>query len=369
MNEVVIFYGSKKKFNEIIPKKNYKHLTELLIEIDADSKIYKVQTSSESVPLNYDIKIENFIIESSEYAGAKEHVILNFVNFTQKFKIDNIYLHNPPVVLSDQVSMIYPQTKILNQPYNSIDKTLLKKFSYDYSNRILGQKIVEKHLLEALFPLISAKESSPIVILFYGDSGLGKTETVKYISELLEEKLFRKQFSMFQNQQFYTYLFGGAHFELSFARELLERESNIILLDEFDKANHTFYSAFYQLFDEGVFEDKNYYVEMKNSIIICTSNYKSELDIKKHLGNAIFSRFDSVIKFSELTNDVRQNICQIEIRNQLKNYSIDEQNTISSRNIDKQLIEVSTKCINAREIKRLVKNTFSTILLDEILKK
>ena len=72
-------------------------------------------------------------------------------------------------------------------------------------------------------------------MLFYGSSGIGKTETANFISACLEEKIFRKQFSMFQNNQFSTYLFGGAHYEKSFAKDLLDRESNVILLDEFDK--------------------------------------------------------------------------------------------------------------------------------------
>lgn len=78
--------------------------------------------------------------------------------------------------------------------------------------------------------------------------------------------------------------FGGAHYEPSFAKELLDRESNVILLDEFDKAYSVFHSAFYQLFDEGIYEDQNYRLELFKSIIICTSNYKSEDDIKSHLG-------------------------------------------------------------------------------------
>ncbi|MGF3076521.1 AAA family ATPase [Facklamia sp. P12955] len=87
------------------------------------------------------------------------------------------------------------------------------------------------------------------------------------------EKLFRKQLSMYQNKSFADYVFGGNHAEASLARDLLERESKILLFDEFDKANSIFYSAFYQMFDEGRYEDKNYSFDMQNSIIICTSNF------------------------------------------------------------------------------------------------
>ena len=109
-----------------------------------------------------------------------------------------------------------------------------------YSSHIKGQDAVCEKLLQALFPLASGSQTKPTVILFYGDTGLGKTETAQCIANILNERLFRKQFSMFQNNQFATYLFGGAHYERSFAKDLLDRESNVILLDEFDKPTQFF---------------------------------------------------------------------------------------------------------------------------------
>ena len=88
---------------------------------------------------------------------------------------------------------------------------------------------------------------------------------------------------------------------------MLDRESGVILIDEFDKANPVFHSAFYQLFDIGVFEDKNYIVELGPSLIICTSNYSTEDEIRKALGDALYSRFDSLIRFDPLSkNEIRQ---------------------------------------------------------------
>ena len=79
---------------------------------------------------------------------------------------------------------------------------------------------------------ISANRNKPLVLLFCGKPGIGKTETAKYLAELIGGKLFRQQFSMFQNNQFSNYLFGGNHHEKSFAKDLLGRESDVILLDE-----------------------------------------------------------------------------------------------------------------------------------------
>lgn len=56
---------------------------------------------------------------------------------------------------------------------------------------------------------------------------------------------------MMQNQESIDYIFGADHSKNSFARDMLGRESNVILIDEFDKVNPHFYNAFYELFDEG----------------------------------------------------------------------------------------------------------------------
>lgn len=117
------------------------------------------------------------------------------------------------------------------------------------------------------------------------------------------------------------------------AKGLLDRESNVILLDEFDKANTKFHGAFYQLFDEGIYVDKNYSLELMRSIIICTSNYKSLDDIKEHLGNAIFSRFDAVIKFSDLTIEAKEEIAILQYNEKVSKYTDEEQKVILAADI------------------------------------
>lgn len=58
---------------------------------------------------------------------------------------------------------------------------------------------------------------------------------------------------------------------------------------------------------KGIFVDKNYSVELKNSIIICTSNYENVDETRDNLGLAIFNRFDGFIKFEKFSeNDCRK---------------------------------------------------------------
>lgn len=365
MNKVNIFYGSKSKFNDLIPSE-YRSLSDLVYQFDNDSKNLKLIVPNPNNEGRYPkeepkekINVKNFVIGSSEYAGVNEHVITNFINFLSKFKVQNLYVQNPPQQMYDQIIRLFSKPKIQYQEYKKLELRHLKDINSKYNDVIIGQESVKSHLLQALFPLTLKNRQKPIVLLFYGKSGVGKTETAKYISQILKEPIFRKQFSMYQNTQFATYLFGGTYQETSFAKDLLDRESNVLLLDEFDKANPIFHSAFYQLFDEGIYEDRNYSLKLNKSIIICTSNYTDLKDIEKNLGSAIYNRFDKIIKFSDLNKEAKKQIGAKEYSRLSQEFNYDLPEDIKIR-----LEEAYLKCDNVRQIHHTIENTFSLYIID-----
>lgn len=359
-----IFYGSKVEFQKKIPK-NHRTLTDLVMELDVSKMLVQIEGQVHEENTIEKVKVENFVADSQEYAGVREHVILNFANFLAKMEVQNIYLHNPPLQISEQIKRLYPDTIEESQEYKTVTEEIIKTLNNQYNDTIIGQSRVKTQLLKALLPLTLSDREKPVVMLFYGSSGIGKTETANFISECLEEKIFRKQFSMFQNNQFSTYLFGGAHYEKSFAKDLLDRESNVILLDEFDKANPVFHSAFYQLFDEGYFEDQNYIVQLKKSVIICTSNYKEIDEIRKELGDAIFNRFDVIIGFDELSEKAKLEIAETFILSEQTKYKQEKDMEIPEQYIN-NLRGLVIKCRNAREIQHLVRDTFALNYIKQI---
>lgn len=162
---------------------------------------------------------------------------------------------------------------------------------------------------------------------------------------------------MFQGGEFANYLFGGKYNEKSFAQDLMARESNVILLDEFDKANPIFHSAFYQLFDDGVYADPNYEADVNNAIIICTSNYSNRREIEEKLGAPIYNRFDAIIEFDELTTEAKKKIAEIAIRECEKDFKA----IVLSDQTKENLIKKCASLSNARAIQRIVKETFSLL--------
>ena len=365
MKKVVIYYGSNEAFEAIIPS-SYRNLSDVAMQLDDAGKVTRMihdipgQEKIEP-PKTKKLRIKDFVISADEYSSVQEHVIINFADFLGKLSISNMYVQNPPDNVFKQLKRLYGRENIIDiqyQKYKSVTAELIRKINKEYSSRIIGQDIVKGNLLNALYPLIDNKQEKPVVMLLYGNSGLGKTETAQYIAELLEGKLFRKQFSMYQNGEFANYLFGGRYNEKSFAKDLLGRDSNVILLDEFDKANSIFHSAFYQLFDEGIYEDQNYKVDVKHGIVICTSNYLSIEEIKEKLGAPIYNRFDAIIKFDDLSDDAKTKIAEDYLRS-IKEDIPPEINT-------ERLFTLVKKLNNAREIQHLIRDSISLVEIRKI---
>ena len=356
----MIYYGSNKSFESIIPS-SYRNLSDVVMQLDNAGKVTRMihdipGQKKLDPPKTKKLRIRDFVISADEYSSVQEHVIINFIDFIGKLSITNMYIQNPPDYLFKQLQRLFEREKIIDiqyQTYKGVNADIIRKINSGYSLRIIGQEDAKRNLLKAIYPLMDNKQEKPIVILLYGNSGLGKTETAQFIAELLEGKLFRKQFSMYQNGEFANYLFGGRYNEKSFSKDLLGRDSNVILLDEFDKANTIFHSAFYQLFDEGVYEDQNYKVNVKQGIIICTSNYLSIDEIKEKLGAPIYNRFDAVIKFDNLSDDAKTKIADA----YMKSLSED----IPAELNKDRLYELVKKLNNAREIQHLIRDSISLI--------
>ena len=106
MNDVLIFYGSQKEFLKRIPD-DHCNLTELVMQLDENKMKVEIQGQPKTETEEKKLHVDNLVVESSEYAGVREHVILNFANFLNKFEVDNLYLQNPPMQISDQMTRLY----------------------------------------------------------------------------------------------------------------------------------------------------------------------------------------------------------------------------------------------------------------------
>lgn len=361
---IKVFYGPDKEFKKQLPDKiRPKTLSEILNIIESHSKTFVVETNERKRQKKHKKTINTLIIKSGEYSRLSDAGYNGLIHFLDEFKFNNIYLQNPPIAILNQFKGKYKQIEIKHHHYRVVDEESMKLFYSTYNDIVVGQEQVADRLLPLFYQVSKGySKNKPLVILFYGPAGVGKTETAKFLANLFNEKLFRKQLSMYQTEEYSNYMFGGNHVRSCLARELLERESNVILLDEFDKMHRIFYSAFYQMFDEGVFEDKCYKVNLKNSIIICTSNFKSEREIINTLGEPIYSRLDCVIKFNHLDDISLKRIMDINFK-EIYNELLDEdKNIIEQLDIYNKLKNTKFSKMNVRELRKYLKEyIFTTV--------
>jgi type VI secretion system protein VasG len=161
------------------------------------------------------------------------------------------------------------------------------------AERIVGQE----HALEAIAQRIRTARANlvdprrPIgVFLMVGPSGVGKTETVMTLADILyggDRNTVVINMSEYKEEHKISRLTGSAPGYVGYGEggvltEAVRRKPySIVLLDEVEKANESVQEIFYQVFDKGTLQDdKGTEVDFKNTIIILTANVGSDTIMK-----------------------------------------------------------------------------------------
>lgn len=315
--------------------------------------------------------VKDLIVRNDHYCGIVDGAHDRLGELIEEYTTEdaNIYIHNPPryllEYLTDQRERHIIMLDIVPEKYviDREEKSFASKIN-KISSHIIGQKTVIDEISKSLWYLTSVNRARPYVIMLYGNSGLGKTELVRKISEEFFEGVFlEKHLSMFKNPNYSDYFFGNEPNRRSLAFDLLERKSNLVFFDEMDKCPEHFYSAFYSLFDNTIFKDATYDVDISNLVIVMTSNFHSEEEIRKQLGNPIFHRIDKCVHFDDFDCDSINRIAKNEIKSRKDEYN----GRLTFDEIYNQVSPlVFTKGENARTIKQKVQQVIESMLYREI---
>lgn len=368
MTKVVVFFGPKNEFSKLYRRKKLvKSVVQITESDDNDRRAIRHDIPGYSHEVTEVPSVNNLIANSEDYTGLTEFGMSSLLMILKKHNVKNLFLQNPPRYILELLEKAEYNIEIKNFEFNIFSENSILDFNLGYENSIIGQNTAKEELLAKMYGYVKASSNKPLVLLFFGPSGVGKTETAKFIANLTKQELFRKQFSMFHSNDFADYVFGAKHSQTSLSRDLLERKSNVILFDEFDKPNPVFFSAFYQLFDEGIFVDKNYSVDMSNSIIICTSNYSNVDEIRNKLGDPIYSRFDGVVEFKKISERDMKFVIEKEYINLLSNYSESEIESLTKTAILDKLLSSASRINNVRHLRTVLKDAFNSHLVKEFI--
>lgn len=281
----------------------------------------------------------------------------------------SIYIHNPTNRLFQYLKENEGNQKIKlsikNEEYRMLkDETEFYKCQLALNEHIKGQTHAIQEISKSLWYLIKVQRKKPYVIMLYGKSGLGKTEMVREIANsFFDGKFMEKHLSMFKNEAQASYFFGEKATDRSLGYDLLARQSNLVFFDELDKCPEYFYSAFYTLFDNEIFKDSIYDVDISNLIIFITSNYESEQEMRKKLGDPIYYRIDKFIHFKEFSHATINELLKKEIESRKSEF----EKYLSMDEVYNAAIKIiKVKGENGRTIKLKVQKVIEDCLYDQL---
>lgn len=363
-----VIIGSKAYFDANLPKFSPDDEVYTFLELVKLSDVAKQNYRS------FDKYANKLIVKNNNYHGIVEAAHDRLGSLIEELTTDDaeIFIHNPPRVLKEYLDDQYNRSLIdlciKSEGYGiKRDTDMFVENMLSISSTLFGQEHAIEEIGKSLWYLTTVKRKKPYVIMLYGNSSLGKTEMVREISKrFFDGKCLEKHLSMFKNNNYSDYFFGDAPNRKSLGFDLLERESNLIFFDELDKCPEHFFSAFYTLFDNTLFKDATYDVDVSGAVIILTSNYHTEEEIQKRLGFPIFYRIDKMIHFDDFNSNTIYDVVKSEI--ELRKSEYDDKLTTEMVYVAVSPL-ISARGENARTIKYKIQQVIEELLFQEVIDK
>lgn len=248
------------------------------------------------------------------------------------------------ITFDDIASVIENWTKI---PVHRLTEDESSKL-LDLENRIHRRVIGQNDAVDAVSRAIRRGRADittrkrPVSFIFAGPTGVGKTELVKTLAEVMfdtEEALIRIDMSEYMEKHSVSKLIGSPPGYVGYddAGQLTEKVRrkpySVILLDEIEKADPEVFNLFLQILDDGRIADSHgKIVNFENTIIIMTTNAGSEFKnsalgfmsdeadvLADHVNKSLkqifrpefLNRIDDIVTFKPLSKDELRQIVDL----------------------------------------------------------
>lgn len=290
------------------------------------------------------------------------------------------------------------------------ESQMIKQLGVQLKTKIIGQD----DAVDALARVIKrsrvgvSSHKKPIgSFMFLGPTGVGKTETVKALTEYMfgtEDAMIRIDMSEYQEKFNVSRLTGAppgyvGHEDGGQLTEAVRRKPySIVLFDEIEKAHPDIFNVLLQVLDDGRLTDSlGRTVDFSNTIIVMTSNVgtkraaefgggigftsrssvaneKAKMDaiIKKELKNKFtpefLNRLDDIVLFDQLSDEHVLKIVDIELAN-LSERMFEQDIRLKFTKQAKEFLvkEGYDPAYGARPLKRAIQRYIEDLLADAIL--
>ncbi len=159
--------------------------------------------------------------------------------------------------------------------------------------------------------------------IFLGPTGVGKTELARALAEFMfddERAMVRLDMSEYQERHTVARLVGAPPGYVGYEEggQLTEavrrRPYTVVLLDEIEKAHSEVFDVLLQLLDDGRLTDgQGRTVDFRNTVIIMTSNIRSQNELRDRFRPEFLNRVDEVVAFEALSREQLADIVELQL--------------------------------------------------------
>lgn len=375
LNTIVDFCDEYLK-NKTFPDK----CIEIMDDLGASMRV-KQRVNKEIISINKEINAltltKKYVIQNKKYEES-EQLLLAEKNLKEKLKD------------SSSVKKIGKKQKITSEMFLNYIKHSYKIENFDTNfeiqldlaeenikNNLFGQdEIVENVINNIRTKKLFEDYSSPTVLFFVGESGVGKT----FLAEQLAKNIYQNKIKiinceMYKEKHAVANLIGSpkGYVDSDKGSELFEyikhNPESIVLFDEIEKAHPDFYDILLTFLEKGLLTDKDgTIIDARRCLMIFTSNVGNETlkitpigfgavrnnnqvfekSINKQFRQEFINRIDGIYYFNSINN--YENVLNLEfekIQNFMKNKNIKIQLSSETRT------KIIDSCKNGGAIKEL----------------
>ena len=248
--------------------------------------------------------------------------------------------------------------------------------------RVVGQEAAIDAVSNALRRARSGLQdpNRPIgSFVFLGPTGVGKTELAKALAEFMfddERAVVRLDMSEYMEKHTVSRLLGAPPGYVGYdeggqlTEAVRRRPYCVILLDEIEKAHADVFNVLLQLLDDGRLTDgQGRTVDFRNTVVIMTSNIRSQDQLLEHFRPEFVNRIDELVVFEPLSQPQIARIVDLQLARL--------RSRLAERGVRLELTEAAAETIAAagwdpafgarplkRAIQRLLENPLALALLD-----